>query len=213
MNKIVQATLLSTLLMSGLQASDLLYKSTGGILSDSSIGVRQLNTDEMNKVRGGYEIVTQVFDNQGFAIAVAWPSDPFELGAYRDPRSKKLLYLYPDATSGLCKPGLVKCYQNESTFTHSEQSRDRLMQYINALGPYTLAEGHLLSFIVKRNIGVSDKGQRYTYFTYFTAAYDLKDNSIHPISSSFNLENQIIKELRNHSQKNFEKSLGGLTTY
>ena len=87
------------------------------------------------------------------------------------------------------------------------------MQYINALGPYTLAEGHLLSFIVKRNIGVSDKGQRYTYFTYFTAAYDLKDNSIHPISSSFNLENQIIKELRNHSQKNFEKSLGGLTTY
>ena len=73
MNKIVQATLLSTLLMSGLQASDLLYKSTGGILSDSSVGVRQLNIDEMNKVRGGYEIVTQVFNNQGFAIAVAWP--------------------------------------------------------------------------------------------------------------------------------------------
>lgn len=211
MRSLFKVTLLSVLLLTSSNAKDLLGLATNGAISQGDVKI--LNNNEMKNIKGGYEIVTKVFDDQGFAVAVAWPSDMYELGAFRDPKSQKLLYLYSDATSGLCKLGVEKCYQNEATFTHSEQSRDRLMQYINALGPYTLAEGHLLSFIVKRNIGVSHLGKRYTYFTYFTAAYDLKDNSLHPISSSFNLENPIVKELRDNAQISFEKSLGGLKIY
>ena len=89
----------------------------------------------------------------------------------------------------------------------------RLLQYAQALGEYKLSEGFLLAFIVKRNIGVSNLGKKYTYFTYQTAAYNLKDATIHPISSSANLENPIVKELRDHTQLNLEKQLGGLKIY
>lgn len=209
MAKIIKAMLISALLALGLKAIDLSSIATGGVVGDKSAGIKELSISEMKDIKGGYITQDFIFDKQGFAIALAIPNDAFELGAYRNPTTKKLDYLYSDATSGLCKPGVERCYQNEATFTHSEANTNRLMQYINALGPYTLAEGYILAFTVKKNIGVSNRGTRFTYFTYGTAAFNLGDNSIHPTSG--NLENQIVKELRNLYQKQFERGLGGLT--
>ncbi len=211
MRSLFKTTLLSVLLLTSSNAKDLLDLATNGAISQGD--VKTLNNSEMKNVKGGYLVYSDVIERLNIGITIAIPNDAFELGAYRDEESKKLLYLYPDATRGLCGYNENKCYENDATFSHYEKNKMRLLQYAQALGEYKLSEGFLLAFIVKRNIGVSNLGKKYTYFTYQTAAYNLKDATIHPISSSANLENPIVKELRDHTQLNLEKQLGGLKIY
>lgn len=209
MLKFLKVLPVSTLLVIGAGATDFLSKATGGALSDNSMGIKRLNNTEMNQVFGGYMVATGIV-NKNFAIAVAVPHDAFELGAYRNPNTGKLDYLYSDATSGICDSGVSKCYTNDKTFQHSQRSKNRLLEYTQLLGPYTLADGYLLAYTVKREVKTDSFGNRIPYFTYGAAAYHAKNGSVHPISSSFSFENTIIKELRKATKDRLESDINNL---
>ena len=47
MTRFLKVALLSVLLAIGLNANDFLAKATGGVLSDASVGIKQLNETEL----------------------------------------------------------------------------------------------------------------------------------------------------------------------
>lgn len=61
MRKVIGATLLSGLIFSVTYAGDFLAKVSNGVLSDSSVGVHKLNTAEMETVRGGYVVSSDIY--------------------------------------------------------------------------------------------------------------------------------------------------------
>ena len=54
MIRLLKVALLSVLLAIGLNANDFLAKATGGVLSDTSVGIKQLNETELQEILGGY---------------------------------------------------------------------------------------------------------------------------------------------------------------
>ncbi len=64
--KFFKVALLSVMLSLGLSASDFLSKATNGVLSEDLAGVKQLNSNEMLEVLGGYAFDrASLFDNYG----------------------------------------------------------------------------------------------------------------------------------------------------
>lgn len=57
MTRFLKVALLSVLLAIGLNANDFLAKATGGVLSDASVGIKQLNETELQEILGviGYQ--------------------------------------------------------------------------------------------------------------------------------------------------------------
>lgn len=53
MIRLLKVALLSVLLTIGLNANDFLAKATGGVLSDTSVGIKQLNETELQEILGG----------------------------------------------------------------------------------------------------------------------------------------------------------------
>ena len=57
MTRFLKVALLSVLLAIGLNANDFLAKATGGVLSDASVGIKQLNETELQEILGGYAFI------------------------------------------------------------------------------------------------------------------------------------------------------------
>lgn len=163
----------------------------------------------MRKIQGGYELITVGDYEYGIMMAIAKPDDFYELSVKRNDNDGTLAGFLPNTTSvGICGLNITECYENKATRTHWKRNEERFLQYADALGPYKLSLGYYLSFLVIRNIGVSDLGQRYSYFTYKPAAVNLYNGSVsYPYTS---LDNPIIHEIKTYVQKDFTDSLGGL---
>ncbi|QQF52957.1 hypothetical protein HHI31_09015 [Campylobacter fetus subsp. venerealis] len=208
MKKMVILPILSAILSTGIFANDLLSIATNGAFNSNSLGVKTLSTEEMKKVKGGYTLYTIDDSAYGIMIAIAAPNDLYELGVLRNSDGTLAGFLPTTTSVGICALGVTGCYQNKATGTHWESSQARFLQYTDALGPYTLAQGYYLSFIVSRNIGTNAQGQRYSYFTYTPAAINLYSGKVGYINASLN--NPIIREIKANVEKDFTDRLGGL---
>lgn len=189
-------------------ANDLLKITTNGMFNSNSFGAKTLNTKEMQEIKGGYQLYTIDDSPNGLMIAIAIPNDTTELSSIRANNGKLISFLPDTNTVGICGLGVTECYQNKTTKSHWENNIARFYQYTSALGPYTLAQGYYLSFIVSRNIGINAQGQRYSYFTYTPTAINLYNGSVGYPNTS--LDNPIIREIKANVEKNFTDRLGGL---
>lgn len=57
MKKLVKLALAGALSVSALSANDLLSKATDGKIVENSFGIKALNSSEMSKIKGGYDVV------------------------------------------------------------------------------------------------------------------------------------------------------------
>lgn len=199
---------LVVLLAINIKANDLLNIATNEVFNNNSFGVKILNDQEMHDIKGGYQLYTINDSSNGLMMAIAIPNDVTELSSIRASNGNLISFLPDTNTVGICGLGITECYQNKATKTHWESNIARFYQYTSALGPYTLAQGYYLSFIVIRNIGVNEQGQRYSYFTYRPTAINLYNGSIGYPNTS--LDNPIIKEIKLNVENNFISKLGGL---
>lgn len=185
-------------------ANDLLADISKGAISDSSLGVKVLNTEEMNKVRGGYAVYTQTYGDS-LAIVLAIPDKVNELGIIEGDVIASL-----EHSRGICPMGQTECYSNYSLQQHSMSNTQRLEEYKTALGglsPYRF----MLGYGVVNNKAVSSTGQVYNYFTPIILAIDYKTRDIHyPTVTETMLNTQIIREIRAKYQQDMQNSLGGL---
>ena len=82
------------------------------------------------------------------------------------------------------------------------------MAYHQGLGYYDTPD-YRLAYTVRRDIKVTKYG-RYPIFSYSAAAYNVKTNNFHKISSSFVLNNNmVIRQLRDNFKSRLESHLGG----
>ena len=101
---------------------------------------------------------------------------------------------------GLCGIDVSSC---------SNPSQKRLIDYLN-ITSYSIE--FFPVYIVKRNIGVSNLGQKYVYFTYSTGMLDSNNQfyGFASATSSIHLNNNmLIKEIRDKYKTTMENSLGG----
>ena len=73
MEKLFKVALASALMLSGAFANDLLSKATNGATDNNSVGVKTLNSLDLEQVNGGYSINIQALPktSQNIAQAVA----------------------------------------------------------------------------------------------------------------------------------------------
>lgn len=207
--KFASLALASTLAVTSLSASDLLSKATGGAIGEKSFGVKTLLENDMKKVTGGYQVA--IVGNDTIAMAIAIPDPQHELGAVYGTNG----LLDYDATMahdrGLCGLGKSQCYLDKNKEVHMEQSRNRLTDYIQALGSYVPAL-YALAYTVEKKIGITDRGTRYAYFTYGTAAVNYDTGYISRINTGLSVDTHlIVRELRDNFKKTLESRLGGLS--
>ena len=196
-------------------ADDFLARATNGALSDNSVGVKKLTADEASKVVGGYKI--GILDNRtkykpipNQVWAIALPDVQNELGWSVVGDDLNLQQTMKN-DKGLCPIGVTNCYLNEKTKTHKWQSRQRLLDYQQALqaldGSNYLYTG--LAYSVTRHIGYSRTG-KFVYFTYGVATYNRLNGKMRNINSSSVLNNnRIIKEISASHKEAMENVLGG----
>lgn len=185
-------------------ANDLLADISKGAISDSSLGVKVLNTEEMNKVRGGY-VLTDIYTYGGMAFVLAIPHTSNELGARFN--SDGLLI---KNSIGLCPLGQTQCYANPTTREHIDRNYGRLVDYISALGGRTVT-GHVLLYGIKNtNVGngvMAPTTHVYAvekeYLNLSNAStdqeliYTLNRWFDHEVTNSFQLEyNQVLREIK-----------------
>ncbi|BCX78642.1 hypothetical protein [Campylobacter sp. 19-13652] len=210
MKKFASLALASALATTSLSASDLLSKATGGAISDNSFGIKKLNNSQMSDVKGGYYTAVVSDNNTTFAMVLAIPDSKNELGVVFDSNG---IFDYDASVAhdaGICKLGQSECYLDKNKEVHMQQSRNRLTEYIQALGGYVPSR-YVLGYIVEKKIGITNRGTRYAYFQYATAAVNRDDGSIHRISSGLSVDTYgIVRELRDAFKKRLESSLGGL---
>ncbi|MBZ7984703.1 hypothetical protein [Campylobacter sp. RM12647] len=181
-------------------ANDLLADISKGAISDSSLGVKVLNTEEMNKVRGGYIPVELWIDSNTYGV-FAITDLQGELGARFN--SDGLLIRN---SIGLCPMGQSQCYLNPETKMHNELNTQRLFEYWAALGNYFKVTQYWVGFAVHK-----DQNGIFEYRVYALNIKDVmqhKTLTLHNISNSYNRNNNlIINELKREFKRSLELSL------
>ncbi|ULO02252.1 hypothetical protein AVANS_1646 [Campylobacter sp. RM5004] len=168
-------------------ANDLLADISKGAISDSSLGVKVLNPEQMSEVRGGY-ILSSVLQYNGMAFVLAIPHPITELGVDTSNLS----------SHGLCPLGQLQCYANPTTREHIDRNQGRYVDYISALGGRT-AKDHVLLYGIK-NTNVGNGVMAPT-----THVYAVKNEYLYmpeywfdnEVTNSFQLEyNQVLREIK-----------------
>ena len=207
MKKVLNIALLGSLLAScALADEDLLAKVTNGALSDNSKGVKVLSLDEMKEVKGGYLVSFKLVGNNEL-IAFAKPNWLTELGLYQDNNGD---YYYWNQQGllkfgGMCGIDTTQCYLSGKQ--HSYESQRRLWETMSIVGddPYH----YYLGYTVKRNIGVSNLGKRFVYFSYGIAVINEQLGSWYRVNSSEVFNYKVIKEISSKYKSDMESALGG----
>ena len=173
-------------------ADDLLAKISNGAISDNSKGVKVLSLDEQKEVKGGYSVITMINGTQAYAIAKYEQGEINYIANYLRGDSK--------AQQGLCGIDQESC---------SNPSRNRLLAFLQV----TQNSLSLLpTYIVKRQVKISDLGQPYVLFTYGVGAYNPNTYQMYQFNSSAMLNNNmIIKEIANKYKGQMESQRGGWT--
>ena len=208
MLKFTKVALLGAVLTVGLSASDFLAKATNGAVSDASIGVKQLAIDDMEKVVGGYYITGIYINDQEIGVA-AVPYET-ELGVVRNADGSVNIDASQNSDFGLCQMGESQCYYNNQTKSYLQYNRNRFIELVKGLqGSYSVW-AHGLAYTVKREVKVSNMGNRYVVFKYGVGAYNRLNKTFHRIESSDTLNNNtIVRELRDAFKERIEHALGG----
>lgn len=213
MLKLLKVALCSALFVVGSNASDFLAKATNGILSDNAMGIKQLNASEMEAIKGGYLLKVLTLSNtqtsRELAVVAALHLEN-ELGVVFNQDGSVNIDATNNSDAGVCPIGVASCFYNESTRTHLNQSRNRLVEFIKGLGGSYSHWMYDLAYSVKREIKISDRGTPYVLFSYGVGAVNRQTNTYHPINSSAILnDNMIVKELRDTFKTRMEQALGG----
>ena len=171
-------------------ADDLLAKISNGAISDNSKGVKVLSLDEQKEVKGGYSVITMINETQAYAIA------KYEQGEINYIAN----YLKGDSKAHKSSIDQESC---------SNPSRNRLLAFLQV----TQNSLSLLpTYIVKRQVKISDLGQPYVLFTYGVGAYNPNTYQMYQFNSSAMLNNNmIIKEIANKYKGQMESQRGGWT--
>lgn len=89
-----------------------------------------------------------------------------------------------------------------------QKSRNRMIEFVNALGGTYSVYRYGVVYTVSKDIHVDKYGNRYPVFNYGVGAYDRINGSFHKIDSSSILNNNmIIKELRDNFKSEMESIL------
>ncbi|HFP7708885.1 TPA: bacteriocin [Campylobacter jejuni] len=192
LKKLASSLILGSLLASSAFAGDFLAKVSNGALSDNSQGVKALNLDEMKQVKGGYSVVPIINGTEMYAIAKYEQGELQYIANYLKGNT--------NAPQGLCSIDQTSC---------SNPSKNRLIAFLQV----TQNSLSLLpTYIVKRQVKVSDLGQPYVLFTYGVGAYNPNTYQMYKFNSSSMLNNNmIIKEMANKYKEYMESQLGGWT--
>ncbi|HEB9308527.1 TPA: hypothetical protein RZK30_001262 [Campylobacter coli] len=205
LKKISSALILGSLLVSSAFAGDFLAKVSNGVLSDNSQGVKALNLDEMKQVKGGYRVSFKLVANDELLAFVK--TTPSEIGYYTDNNGDTYYWNSQGLRQfgGMCGIEVTNCMVNNK---HTYANQKRLWETMSIVGddPYH----YYLGYTVKRNIGVSNLGQRFVYFSYGVAVINEQLGSWYRVNSSAVLNNyQVIKEISSKYKNDMEMALSG----
>lgn len=187
-------------------AEDFLAKLTKGALSDTSPGVKELSLEEMKEVKGGYiTYLKRLSDNE--VIAFAKPDWNLELTLFQDSNGDQYYWNREGLVrfGGMCGIETTNCLVNGR---HSYINQKRLWETMSIVGddPYR----NFLGYTVKRNIGISNLGKRFVYFSYGVAVINEQSGSWYRVKSSPVLNNyRVVKEISSNYKDFLERYLGG----
>lgn len=178
--KLASSLILGSLLASSAFAGDFLAKVSNGALSDNSQGVKALNLDEMKQVKGGYQTSFKLVGNNEL-LAFAKPSWTSELTLFQDSNGDQYYWNREGLVrfGGMCGIDTTNCLVNGK---HTYTNQQRLLETMSIVGddPYR----NFLGYTVKRNIGISNLGKRFVYFSYGVAVINEQSGSWYRVKSS-----------------------------
>ncbi|EFL6839957.1 hypothetical protein HIX82_001817, partial [Campylobacter coli] len=145
-------------------------------------------------------------DNE--VIAFAKPDWNLELTLFQDSNGDQYYWNREGLVrfGGMCGIDTTNCLVNGK---HTYTNQQRLWETMSIVGddPYR----NFLGYTVKRNIGISNLGKRFVYFSYGVVAVNRFDGSIRNVTNSATLNNNvIINELKRNYKDRLESALGGL---
>ncbi|HHT7005279.1 hypothetical protein ACT6DC_06830 [Campylobacter coli] len=198
--------ILSALLINFSFANDLLAKLSNGAVSDNSQGVKALSLDEMKQVKGGYQTSFKLVGNNEL-LAFAKPSWTSELTLFQDSNGDQYYWNREGLVrfGGMCGIDTTNCLVNGK---HTYTNQQRLWETMSIVGddPYR----NFLGYTVKRNIGISNLGKRFVYFSYGVAVINEQSGSWYRVKSSPVLNNyRVVKEISSNYKDFLERYLGG----
>lgn len=204
--KLASSLILGSLLASSAFAGDFLAKVSNGALSDNSQGIKALNLDEMKQVKGGYQTSFKLVGNNEL-LAFAKPSWTSELTLFQDSNGDQYYWNREGLVrfGGMCGIDTTNCLVNGK---HTYTNQQRLLKTMSIVGndPYH----NFIGYTVKRNIGVSNLGKRFVYFSYGVAVINEQLGSWYRVKSSTVLNNyKVIKEISSKYKNDMELALGG----
>ena len=206
MKKIFVLLILTSLPFNFAFAEDFLTKVSHGALSDTSPGVKKLSLEEMKEVKGGYKTyLKRLGDNE--VIAFAKPDWNSELTLFQDSNGDQYYWNRQGLIQfgGMCGIETTSCMIDGK---HTYVNQKRLWETMSIVGddPYH----NFLGYTVKRNIGVSNLGKRFVYFSYGVAVINEQLGSWYRVHSSAVLNNyRVIKEISSNYKDFLERYLGG----
>ncbi|TKX28571.1 hypothetical protein CQA69_08115 [Campylobacter estrildidarum] len=160
----------------------------------------------MKDVKGGYKTYVYNLGNNE-VIAFARPNWETELTLFHDSNGDEYYWNRQGLIQfgGMCGPETTNCKVNGK---HTYESQRRLWETMSIVGddPYH----NFLGYTVKRNIGISNSGKRFVYFSYGVAVINEQLGSWYRVHSSPVLNNyKVIKEISSRYKEILENYLGG----
>lgn len=208
MRSLFKVTLLSVLLLTSSNAKDLLDLATNGAIGNKAI--KALNDNKMKDVKGGYYIST-VFKLSNSEVAVAAIPDVLnELGLITNENGSIDLTKSEAHDRGICGPNIVECYLYPDSQTHYQTSRNRLIEYFQAMGSSYDLINYALVLTMKRNVTVGRDGTRYPIYVTGLGAYEYSTKTVHRVNLSMEQmmqNNTIVKELSKEATKPMKEML------
>ena len=204
--KLLSLAILNSLFISSALADDLLAKISNGAISDNSKGVKVLSLDEQKEVKGGYQTSFKLIGNNEL-LAFAKPSWTSELTLFQDGNGDQYYWSREGLVrfGGMCGIDTTNCLVNGK---HTYANQQRLLETMSIVGddPYH----NFIGYTVKRNIGVSNLGKRFVYFSYGVAVINEQLGSWYRVKSSTVLNNyKVVKEISSKYKNDMELALGG----
>ena len=183
-----KVALLGVLTASLSLADDFLARATNGALSDNSVGVKKLTADEASKVVGGYVLYHYQHDKD------------------HNKKSSALAVIFSATRAEVEKGGL--CGIDQTSCANPSQRRlVEWLQVVNGYGEFRPV------YIVRRQIQISPKGNRFVVFSYGVGAYHSETKQLFQFnagtSSTLLNNNMVIKEIAGRYKETVEGILGG----
>lgn len=164
----------------------------------------------MKNVKGGYYISTVLPLSYSEVAVVAVPDDVNELGLVKNENGSIDLTKSEAHDRGICGPNIGECYLYPDSKTHYQTSRNRLIEYFQAMGSTYDLTNYALVLTMKRNVTVGRDGTRYPIYVTGLGAYEYSTKTVHRVNLSMEQmmqNNTIVKELSKEATKPMKEML------